>query len=200
MDMNRRLMALISKLYFKDGMTQQQIAKKFDISRMKVSRTLQKAKDEGVVKVIIDYSGVYPELEEVCKKYNLREVIVVDSSLEKSSKHQVASATAHYLEHHLSKGAKVAVGWGKTTCLIPEYMNQLKESSMMFSPIIGGHGQSALDMHATTIASNFARKTESKSLSLVAPALADSDEEKSMLLSSSQIKSVIEYSVLEILL
>lgn len=195
MDMNRRRMALISKLYFKDDMTQQEIAKKLDISRMKVSRTLQKAKAEGIVKVIIDYSGIYPELEEnLCKKYNLKEVIIVDSSQEESSKVQVASAAAYYLENHLTKGAKVAVGWGKTICLIPEFMNELKDSTLTFSPIIGGHGQSALNMHASTIASNFAKKTEGKSLSLVAPALADTNEEKDVLLASNQIKKVIAYS------
>lgn len=193
MDMNRRRMALISKMYYKDDMTQQEIAKRLEISRMKVSRMLQKAKNEGIVQIIIDYAGVYPELEEeIQNRYGLKEVIVVDATFGESSKEEVASAAAFYLENHLKKNSTVAVGWGKTIRLIPKYMNQLKDSTLTFSPIIGGHGQSELDMHATTIATSFARKTEGKSLSLVAPALANSDEEKRVLYQNKQIRDVLD--------
>lgn len=192
MDMERRRMALVSKLYYEDDMTQQQIAKRLEVSRMKVSRMLQKAKNEGIVKVIIDYSGVYPELEqELQEKYNLKEVIVVDTSFGGSSKEQVASAAAYYLENHLKAGATVAVGWGLTIRQIPKYLKQVSDSTLTFSPIIGGHGQTELDMHASTIASRFAKQTGSKSLSLVAPALVDSEEEKKILHESERIKDVL---------
>ena len=42
MDMQRRTMTMISKLYYEENMTQQQIAKQTGLSRMKVSRILQK--------------------------------------------------------------------------------------------------------------------------------------------------------------
>ena len=57
MDMKRRRMVLASKLYYKDNLTQQQIAQQLNVSRMKVSRLIQQAKDEGVVRITIDYSG-----------------------------------------------------------------------------------------------------------------------------------------------
>lgn len=195
MDMKRRSMVLVSKLYYEDNMTQQQIAKQMDISRMKVSRLLQKAKDEGIVRIIIDYAGSYPELENaIQKKYELKDVIVVDTSVGVSAKEQVASAAAYYLEKHLKKNSTIAVGWGTTVRLIPNYIHQMESMGLLFSPIIGGHGQSELDMHATTIASNFAKKSSGKSLSLIAPALVKTGEEKQILIRDEQIKNVIDYT------
>nr|WP_301906485.1 sugar-binding transcriptional regulator [uncultured Anaerostipes sp.] len=193
MDMQRRTMTLISKLYYEENMTQQQIAKQTGLSRMKVSRILQKAKEEEVVRIIIDYSGVYPELEQdVKKKYGLKDVVVIDTSIGNSSKEQVASAAAYYLERHLEGGVTVAVGWGSTMRLIPDYVQKMNHPDLLFSPIIGGHGQSELDMHATTIASTLAKKAGGRSLSLIAPALVNSKEEKEFLINDEQVKKVIE--------
>ena len=193
MDMQRITMTMISKLYYEENMTQQQIAKQTGLSRMKVSRILQKAKEEGIVRIIIDYSGVYPELEQDIKgKYKLKDVVIVDTSIGNSSKEQVASAAAYYLERHLESGSTVAVGWGSTMRLIPDYIQKMDDPELLFSPIIGGHGQSELDMHATTIASNLAKKTGGRSLSLIAPALVKNKEEKTFLSDDNQVKRVIE--------
>lgn len=193
MDMQRRTMTMISKLYYEENMTQQQIAKQTGLSRMKVSRILQKAKEEGIVRIIIDYSGVYPELEQDIKgKYKLKDVVIVDTSIGNSSKEQVASAAAYYLERHLEAGSTVAVGWGSTMRLIPDYIQKMDDPELLFSPIIGGHGQSELDMHATTIASNLAKRTGGRSLSLIAPALVKNKEEKAFLTDDNQVKRVIE--------
>lgn len=193
MDMQRRTMTLISKLYYEENMTQQQIAKQTGLSRMKVSRILQKAKEEGIVRIIVDYSGVYPDLEQDIKdKYKLKDVVIVDTSIGNSSKEQVASAAAYYLERHLGGGSTVAVGWGSTMRLIPDYIQKMDDPELLFSPIIGGHGQSELDMHATTIASTLAKRTGGRSLSLIAPALVKNKEEKAFLIDDNQVKRVIE--------
>lgn len=192
MDMDRRRMVLVSKLYYEDNMTQQQIAKQMNLSRMKISRILQKAKEEGIVRIIIDYSGAFPELEDkIYKKYGLKDVVVVDASIGNSAKEQVASAAAYYLEKHLRKNSSVAVGWGTTIRSIPSYIHHMDTMGLVFLPIIGGHGQSELNMHATTIASNFAQKSGGRSISLIAPALVKSGEEKRILIQDEQIKNVI---------
>lgn len=60
-------------MYYEKNMSQQQIANSTGLSRMKISRSLQKAKDLGIVKIIIDYSGAFLELEKGLKdKYGLK--------------------------------------------------------------------------------------------------------------------------------
>lgn len=193
MDMKRRRMVLASKLYYKDNLTQQQIAQQLNVSRMKVSRLLQQAKDEGIVRITIDYSGTYPGLEkELQDKYRLKDVVVIDTSVGVSAKEQVASAAAFYLENYVKKKSTIAVGWGTTMKLVPDYMHQMESYELTFSPIIGGQGQRELDMHATTIASNFAKKTGGRALSLIAPALVENGEEKQILMKNELIHSVVE--------
>lgn len=192
-NIRKRTMAQVSRLYYEENMTQQQIGKKLELSRMKVSRLLQKAKEEGVVKILIDYSGVYPELEEdIMKKYKVKDVIIIDSFTGLSSKQQIAQATAYYLEKHLKNNTTVAVGWGTTIRSIPEYIHSIEATGILFSPIIGGHGQSELGMHATTISASLAEKTNGQSLSLIAPALVHSKAERSILVSDPQIQYVLE--------
>ena len=76
--------------------------------------------------------------------------------------------------------------------LIPDYIQKMDDPELLFSPIIGGHGQSELDMHATTIASNLAKRTGGRSLSLIAPALVKNKEERAFLTDDNQVKRVIE--------
>jgi DNA-binding transcriptional regulator LsrR (DeoR family) len=45
------LMTEVAMLYYLDNITQEAIAKRFDLSRVKVSRLLKRARDEGVVEV-----------------------------------------------------------------------------------------------------------------------------------------------------
>lgn len=193
MDMKRRTMVLASKLYYKDNLTQQQIAQQLNVSRMKVSRLLQQAKEEGIVRITIDYSGTYPGMEKALQdKYRLKDAVVIDTSVGVPAKEQVASAAAFYLENYTKKRSTIAVGWGTTMKLVPDYIHQMEAYDLTFCPIIGGQGQRELDMHATTIASNFAKKTGGRALSLIAPALVESGEEKQILMRNDLIRRVVE--------
>ncbi|WP_313578243.1 sugar-binding transcriptional regulator [Lacrimispora sp.] len=195
MDMQRRLLITVCQKYYIENMTQQQIAAALDISRMKVSRLLQKAKEQEVVRIIIDYAGSFIEQERlITKKYGLKETIIVDGSLGNDTKNLVASAAAYYLENNLPKGTVIAVGWGATMCKVPLFLQDLSQLDLLFTPIIGGHGQSELDMHATTIASNLAKRSGCRSLSLLAPALVKTVAEKQILLNDSQIREVLSKS------
>ena len=72
MDLQRRQLTQISFLYYEKNMTQQEISKITGLSRIKVSRLLQKAKDMGIVKITVDYSGSFLEMEnKIAEKYKL---------------------------------------------------------------------------------------------------------------------------------
>ena len=64
-----RLLLKVSKLYYEQRLTQQEISERLMLSRPKVSRLLQQAEDVGVVKInIIPQPGIYTELEEADRK------------------------------------------------------------------------------------------------------------------------------------
>jgi deoxyribonucleoside regulator len=194
MDLQRRQLAQISFLYYEKNMTQQEISKITGLSRIKVSRLLQKAKDMGIVKITVDYSGSFLELEnKIAEKYKLKDVIIVDDSIDTNTKNMVASAAAYYLENNLTDECTVAVGWGTTLRLVQNHIHPINKK-VLFSPIIGGHGKSEFDNHASTIASNLAKKTECRSLSLLAPAFAQTSIDREILLNDNIIQEVLSAS------
>ena len=71
----------IVRAYYEDGLTQQEIANKFGISRMKVSRMLARALKDKIVQIRINSpSSKYPDLEhQIEAKYGLKEVVIADT-------------------------------------------------------------------------------------------------------------------------
>jgi DNA-binding transcriptional regulator LsrR (DeoR family) len=180
-------------LYYEQNKTQQEIADLEGLSRIKISRLLQKAREQGVVKITIDYGGSFLDLEnQLIKKYGIRNAIVVDSTGE-SVQAKVAATAALFLEHNLSEDNTVAVGWGTTMKLIPEYVHP-RGKNILFSPIIGGHSKSRIDLHASSIASQLANRMGCKSLFLLAPAFAQTLQERKVLLNDRFTREVLDRS------
>lgn len=53
------LLTEISVAYYQDGATQEEISKKFAVSRAKVGRMLKQARDEGIVEITVKYHPVF---------------------------------------------------------------------------------------------------------------------------------------------
>jgi DNA-binding transcriptional regulator LsrR (DeoR family) len=77
----RRLMAKVARLYHHGGLRQVEIAERMRISQTRVSRLLQQAEAEGIVRtVVVPLTGQDVELEvELEARYSLAEVHVVDA-------------------------------------------------------------------------------------------------------------------------
>lgn len=56
---NTDLLTEISVAYYQDGATQEEISRKFAISRAKVGRMLKQARDEGIVEITVKYHPVF---------------------------------------------------------------------------------------------------------------------------------------------
>jgi len=115
-----QLLTRVAWLYYKQGMTQRQIAQHLQMTRARVIRLLQAARAEGVVRINI--AGPYYnclELEQDLKEvFGLSDAMVVpvqDGSNEALVRESLGKAGAQYLESRLNTGDLLAVGWGRTT-------------------------------------------------------------------------------------
>src|ERR1051326_3466034 len=81
----RRLLVKISRLYYEDGLNQQDIAKRLGISRPHVSRMLATARAEGVVTITINnpYSREQDIERELVETFGILDALVV--SMEEGS-------------------------------------------------------------------------------------------------------------------
>jgi Transcriptional regulator, contains sigma factor-related N-terminal domain len=104
-------------LYYVEGFTQEQIAEKLGVTRIKVMRTLAACAADGVVTTAINASTASQiRLErELEKRWGLAAAVVVptpsnEASLEKSIGHAVAA----YVGERMQDGATLAIGGGAT--------------------------------------------------------------------------------------
>ena len=186
-------LARICHLYYNEGLTQQQIASRLHLSRMKVSRLLQQARTSGVVKIDIKYDGFFPELEEqLGERYGIQ-FIVCDSI--SGSKADLLSAlgttAADYLGRILGPRDVVTVGGGTTMRSVAEHMTT-EAPSVTFVPIVGGQANVGLHIHANSVAATMARATGGSSEALFAPAVAESKQARDMLVESRSVKRILD--------
>jgi lsr operon transcriptional repressor len=107
-------------LYYREDLTQDQIAKVLDVSRATVGRLLDRARSEGVVRVEIDSDvlGMMDVARALSDRYEGVEILVVPSDGTTESQQvineRLARAAAQLLRSRLRSGDRLAIGWGDT--------------------------------------------------------------------------------------
>lgn len=197
MDWNeKRQLVKVSSLYYKDGMTQAEIANKLGVSRPVISKLLQKAKDEGIVNIYIkDESVRTVELEQKLEKYfGLSDVIVVPNNglTSEMAKRAIGQAGANYISRNM-KGVKgIGISWGTTLAyLIQEYPYERRDDINVV-PLEGGMGVKDVEIHANQLANEFAKKINGYCTYLYAPAIVENEELKERLMALQDIETVLE--------
>src|SRR4030066_1158940 len=79
---NNRLFVKIARLYYEQDLTQSEIGERLRLSRQKVQRLLQQAKEQGIVQINIrPVRGVFSDPEAALEqRFNLREAVVVETT------------------------------------------------------------------------------------------------------------------------
>lgn len=105
------------QMHYYDDMNYAQIANKLGVSRWTVSRMVQKARNEGIVRITINHPlARYREAEEKLQaRYGLDEVVVTPFHKdENTTLIDVARSAAEYLCDMIPAPKRVAVSWGRT--------------------------------------------------------------------------------------
>ena len=109
-----RLIVRVARMYYEWDVKQAAIARQLGLSQPTVSRLLQQAKSEGIIRISVNVpQGIYTDLEEqLVKQYRLRDAIVVDCSGESDERfieRQIGAAAAYYLESALRPNEVVGI-------------------------------------------------------------------------------------------
>ncbi len=107
--------------YYHEGLNQNQIAAKLNISRASVVNYLSEARKRGYIRTSLDPS-IFSEHElahTVAKTFGLKEVSITPSSGETTDA-RVAKLAADWLPHLLGKGDRLGVAWGETVFQVSE--------------------------------------------------------------------------------
>jgi deoxyribonucleoside regulator len=195
-----RLIVKCCKLYYEEYYTQNEISAVLGVSRPTISRMLKEGRDLGIVKIEIinPFQSNFEALErQTEKQFNIREVVIVeDEADEIMQKKNLAKAAAKFLRRIIKDGDAIGVSMGTTLKGISEYINSKEKRRLTFIPLIGGVGQSKIDIHPNDIVMGLAQAFGGNFKLLHAPAVVSNETIKKALLKEQSIKDIIDHSKL----
>jgi DNA-binding transcriptional regulator LsrR (DeoR family) len=188
-----KLMAKVAELYYKYDLSQQEIADRIKISRVKVSRILTAARKEGIIEVKINYpKDNATRLERKFEEdFGLKEakIIVSQDASEKVYFNEVAKTAAKHLSEKLGDGDILGVSWGSTLRRVSDYVEPINKEVDIVQ-LIGNLGSN--DVSANTIIHNLARAFGGEYNILPAPAIVDNKKIRDAIISDRKIKEIYE--------
>jgi len=193
-----RLMTKITYLYYKQHLKQSEIASRLDLSQATVSRILNRAEEEEIVRITVNIpTGIYSGLEdELCSKYGLKSAIIVhcEDENDEAMFHHLGSAAAFYIETTLGKNEIVGLSsWSSTLLGMVNSMHRLsKASNAKVIQILGGMGNPSAKIYAAKITEQFANIVQGEAVYLPAPGLARSQEVRDELMSDPYVHAAFE--------
>lgn len=119
---DRRIrLAEAAQRYYVDGWSQDQVATHLGTSRSNVSRLLEQARSEGIVRFVIDHPlRRVPNLESPFAELAPHlEVRVIDTD----SLDLVGRAGAGWITEQLSSTTRIAIGWGRTVANVIDHVS-----------------------------------------------------------------------------
>jgi DNA-binding transcriptional regulator LsrR (DeoR family) len=188
-----RLLCKVSKLYYESGLTQDEIVGRLHLSRSKVSRLLQQARDEGIVRItVISPPGMFPELEvQLESRFRLREAVVVEVREPESQSavtRELGVAAANYLQRTIRDHDVIGISWGSTLSSMVASMQPTPLPEAHVVQIIGGLGRPEAEAHATELCRRLSQHLNCRLTLLPAPGIVDREGVKEVFLSDSHVQ------------
>lgn len=176
-----RLTVRVARMYYEWNVKQAAIARQLGLSQPTVSRLLQQAKEQGIIRISVSVpQGIYTDLEEeLVRRYRLRDAIVVDcggESDERFIERQIGAATAYYLESALRPNEVVGISsWSSTLLALVDAMHPApRKGDVRVVQILGGVGSPSAEVHAGRLTSRLADLLGGSAIYLPAPGIVGS--------------------------
>ena len=118
---SEELLLRVAWYYYKDELTQDEIARRLSVSRASVGRLLDRARKVGLVSINLnaEYLDAFELSGKLRRTFGLTEALVVpDDEKEPADRHtlnaRVGLGGAQFMSTHLRPGGSLGVGWGET--------------------------------------------------------------------------------------
>lgn len=197
MDENIRILLKVAQLYYQDNFTQQEIAENLRISRSKVSRVLQQAREQNIVQISIfspseDYTNLENKLE---KKYGLKEVVIAfipEINSQAAIRRGLGTAAARYLHRLIQDGDLIGFTWGGSLSALADSIIPENKDNIQTVQLVGGLGEPDTDIHVIDIVKRAAIALNATMILIPAPGIVETIEAHKILLADKSIKQALD--------
>jgi DNA-binding transcriptional regulator LsrR (DeoR family) len=189
---------LIARLYYLDGLGQNEVAKFAKVSQAKVSRLLALARERGIVRITVaDYEPRRRELEERLRaRFGLAAAVVIKSSdglegtdLRRAVGHFGAAAVAGLIEPR----DIVAVAGGRTIQELAHHLPAVHNRGLTVVQAMGSVDSQVSQVDAQEVGRVVAQRLGGNFLSLNTPAFIPEKRTRDALLGLEQVRNVHEH-------
>ncbi len=181
-DSSDDLITRIAWLYYKGKLTQQEIAESTYLSRQKVQRLLDRARDLEIIKFDVrhPHNNLLSVEERLRSAFGLRDAVVVPWRKEDvGMRRAFAMAGAGYLERLLGRSGEctLGLGWGNTTAYLADYFEPMtpKKPKVKVVSLIGNL-MTDVAMNPYIVGMKIAEKMGAPFYNIWAPAITQSKE------------------------
>lgn len=200
MDKNReKLLIKVAYLYYIEEKKQSEISKDLNINQATVSRLLQEAKEQEIVKIEIrndEYTQLIKLERYVQEKYGLKNVILVNHSrkLNETEKCKaVAKEAAIHLRQIIQNDSIVGLASGKTLERIIGSITVNRTTDAVFVPLVGAPGHSSSQYHVNAIVYEIAKQYDGRSIFINATAVQEDKETRNNIVNSKYFEEINSY-------
>ena len=190
-----KILTKIAILYYRDGLTHQEIANRQGISRQTVGRYIERARRAGLVEVQIKSPLLFSvELETLVeKKFNLTEALVVSPAVEGEDavKEALGMVGAEFLEQHVLPGDTLGISWGSTVLEVGRHLKPVKRENITIVQLNGSMDMGRYSTRAEYIVDLVAKAFGANMVTFSAPMLVDRPEILESLLSDSRVATAL---------
>jgi len=181
-------------LYYKEGMTQDQVARELDTTRTKVLRMLAAARQDGSVQVrIISKLSRSVELErELERKFGLERALVIPSPTNPDMVHEmVGMILGEYLTDSLHENMTIGLGWGRTLNYCLNAISPQQLAGLSIVSLLGGLTRVSR-ANPAELAWRVGGRLSAQSFLIAAPVFAPDEQTRRALLGHAGIDEVFK--------
>ncbi len=190
------LLIEIATLYYYDGLTQREIAKRFGISRSNVSRLLTEARRRGIVEIKVKQKIQldYDLQKEIANMFHLKDARILKSSRlnYKEMLKKLGAIATGYLKTILGKVSIIGMSWGTAIYEIVNAFEPEVYKDIEVIQMIGGIGAENPDIDGTELARRLAEKVGGRYRYLHAPLIVESADIKRAMMQERNVKGTLE--------
>ncbi len=186
----------IARMYYQDDLSQNEIAKVFNVSRPMVSKLLKEAKELGIVNITInDVKNAQEALgEKISAIFNLKQAIVVSDSQLEENPDLFSKIIFNNLFTKTTISQKIGIGFGSSIGALSDFCDKADFKKLKLNgdiiPIIGSLHASFKSYNTNQLIKSLAKKSSLTPNLLDIPALLSSSDEKLIYKNTQHFKAI----------
>lgn len=169
------LLLAVAQAYYEAGRTQEEIGREQHLTRWKVGRLLEEAREEGIVQIkVVHPQARRADLElELATRFGIQECVVVPTPEDAEGYAHVARAASVWLRTHGERLRTLGVSWGNTLQEIAAVLPHGWTRGIEVIQVNGGISRSVRPTTAANVALSIAHSGDGRATLLPVPAIVE---------------------------